>query len=177
MPLGAAVAIVAVISLLNLLLIFGVIRRLRDHTERWSQLSHGPGEPILRAGSRIGKFTAIATDGDSISSDVLVGRTLVGFFSPGCGPCDSLLPRFVEYALSMPGGRRQVLAVIAGDVEGAAEKIDALRPYARVVVEAHDGAVMTAFGVHAYPVVCIVEDGTVAISAGDLKDFPAHAAI
>ncbi|MEU1880589.1 hypothetical protein ABZ470_25050 [Streptosporangium sp. NPDC020072] len=40
----------------------------------------------------------------------LADDTVVGFFSPSCGPCRERLPRFVEYGGALSGGRRQRLA-------------------------------------------------------------------
>lgn len=174
----AVAAVVGVIALLNLLLTFGVIRRLREHTEQLARVATPAADAILPVGARIGEFSVTATDGEPISSDRLAGRTLVGFFSPGCPACEVLLPAFVEYAATVPGGRQRVLAVVAGGSDDAAAHVEALRGCARVVRAGYDDEVMKAFGVRAFPGVCMVEaDGTIAIAGADLTSFPEPAAV
>lgn len=69
---------------LNLVLTVGVIRRLREHTEQLSRVALSSPDPILHVGDRVGDFAVTTTDGEQLSDDRFTGRTLVGFFSPGC---------------------------------------------------------------------------------------------
>lgn len=80
--LAAAVVLIGLLCVLNLLLTVGLIRRLREQ---------GPGRPgnaapptALGPGSRIGDFTTRTTGGEPVSHEDLTG--LVGFFSAGCTP-------------------------------------------------------------------------------------------
>lgn len=176
--LNAAVVLVGVLCLLNLIFTFGVIRRLREHTEHLSKLRHQPrlAELILPAGSRVADFTATTTEGEEISADHLTQRTLVGFFSPQCGPCKERMPQFIEYARTVVGAREQVLAVILEE-EGSAENAAALLPVARVVIEKDGGPVATAFEVDGFPALCLVEDRVIEISGSELKVFPTAVAV
>lgn len=177
MFINAALVVVGVLVLLDLLLTFGVIRRLRDHTEQLRRMQLGPEVVIAGKGAKVGDFATTTTDGEALSANLLTGETLVGFFSPGCQPCETLLPAFVDYAATMPGGRDHVLAVVATDTPEASdvtEKVAALSPYARTVVAAHEEPVLKAFGVNGYPGVLLVQDGTVVASGGDLDALPAR---
>lgn len=125
--LVAAVVLLGVLCLLNLLLTVGILRRMRTSAE-WQ-----PG-PLFRLGpgSAIGAFSAVTTADEPVSDDTVTG--IVGFFTAGCGDCHELLPRFVERAGEM--GREKVLAVVGGDDEDA---VRALGRVARVVVADLDG--------------------------------------
>jgi thiol-disulfide isomerase/thioredoxin len=174
----AVASVVGVVALLNLLLTMGVIRRLRDHTTQLARVAVHAGDAILPTGSRVGDFGVTTADGESVSADGLTGRTLVGFFSPGCPACEKLLPAFVAYAASVPGGRQQVLAVVAGDSDEASAHVEALRGCARVVRAGHDDEVLQAFGVRAFPGVCMVEPDRTVVAAGpDFTGFPALTAV
>jgi thiol-disulfide isomerase/thioredoxin len=174
----AIAAVVGAVALLNLLLTMGVIRRLREHTTQLERVSVHAEDAILPAGARVGDFSVTTVEGESISADGFAGPTLVGFFSPGCPACEVLLPSFVTYAASMPGGRQRVLAVVAGNSDGAAEHVEVLRECARVVRADHDDEVVQAFSVKAFPGVCMVEaDRTVVAAGADLTKFPALSAI
>jgi thiol-disulfide isomerase/thioredoxin len=175
--LAAAVAVVAAICLLNLLLTFGVIRRLRDHERR---LAEGvqPLRHRLEPGAAIGPFTATATDGQTVSAGTLPPQTVVGFFSPGCKPCLEQLPRFIEFAADLPGGREQVLAVVCGPAEDAGPLAERLEPVARVVLEENGGELAGAFGTLAFPSVFVTDgEGTVQASGGTVDQLRLTAAV
>jgi protein-disulfide isomerase len=148
--LTAAVVLVGVLCAVDLILTVGVIKRLREHTARLSAMR---GIPSVQAGERIGEFAALTVDGEQVTADHLADDTLVGFFSPTCEPCKEKLPKFVEYARTVPGRRDRVLATVVGDGEQAEEFVAQLRPVARVVVEDSGGAVSAAFKARAYPLV------------------------
>lgn len=174
--LAAGLGLLALLTLFNLILLLGVVRRLREHSER---LAGGaavpvPEGPMMPAGETVGAFATAATDGAPVSSELFDGETLVGFFSPSCQPCKVQLPRFVAYAKSVPGGRERVLAtvVIGGPDEDPEPYVNALKDVARVVVEPHGGTLYEAFDVTGFPAVGLVDaSGTVqatATRAGDL---------
>ncbi|MEU4572835.1 TlpA disulfide reductase family protein [Nonomuraea sp. ATR24] len=158
--LVAAVVLLGVLSLLNLALTAGLIRRLRQFD------APARGVPV---GHPVGGFTAQDTEGRPVARELLTGPTLVGFFTPGCEPCEDLLPRFVARAGALPHDCLAVVhAVRAEDAEGYAAR---LAGAARVVVEGPGGPVQRAFQVAAFPAVFLVGgDGTVL--AGDLDAIP-----
>ncbi|MFB9236537.1 hypothetical protein ACFFWC_13410 [Plantactinospora siamensis] len=177
MLVTGALIVLAVLVLLDLLLTFGVIRRLRDHTEQLKRAQLMPEAVIASPGTPVGNFVAATTDGESLTAESLTRETVVGFFSPGCQPCEALLPGFVDHARTVAGGRDRVVAVIATDSPDStlvAEKVAALSPYARTIVERYDGPALTALGAQAYPAVYLVQDRTVVASGRDLRALPAY---
>jgi thiol-disulfide isomerase/thioredoxin len=154
--LGAAVALTAAIGGLNLLLLYGVIRRLRTHSELLASLS-GPATdgPALHA--HVAPFAVSTVDGRELSHAALHEDTLVGFFAPDCAPCEELLPRFIEQAQGTP----RVVAVVA---EGPGEDgyVARLQPVATVVGGAGAAQLAAAFGVRGFPTLCRVDgDGAI----------------
>ncbi|WP_018353331.1 TlpA family protein disulfide reductase [Longispora albida] len=175
MYLAAAVAVVGLVSVLNLFLAFGVIRRLREHTETLTRLSGGgtePGEVMLAAGEQVGEFEAVTADGTPISTGSLTGPVLAGFFSPTCQPCKERVPEFAAYAKSFAG---PVLAVAVGRADEVTELAGQLSAIAShvVVQESDREGIALAFGVHGFPALCVVEDGRVVASGYQMEDLPA----
>ncbi|WP_188189793.1 TlpA family protein disulfide reductase [Nonomuraea sp. SYSU D8015] len=171
----AALILVGAICVLDLILTLGVIRRLREHTTHLETLLRAgtgalaaPGLPAV--GGTVGEFAARTLDGEEVSRRSLSGETLVAFFSPGCKPCLEKLPGFLEHARRRIGGRRLILAIVAGGDAAAAEMTETLRQVARVIVEdGYDGPVAQAFGVSEYPAFCLVDsDGTIVAAEGDV---------
>lgn len=153
----AAMVLTGMLSVLNLVLTVGVVKRLREHTGILADAAN-PGTAI-GAGEPVGEFATSTVDGESLVKADLVGDTLVAFFSTTCEPCEEKLPKFIDFARTLHGGRDQALAVVVGDPSLASWQIADLALVARVVVEETDGAVSTAFGVRGYPTVLQVGPG------------------
>jgi thiol-disulfide isomerase/thioredoxin len=170
--LVAGLILVGAVASLNLLLTLGVIRRLRELDAQLPQ--RGLDSTLLPAGATVDDFAADTTDGATVSRRALRGDTVVGFFSPGCEPCEALQPAFVEYAARVPGGRDHVIAVVAGSPDEAAPVVARLSGIARVVVEeAAGGAVVRAFRVRAYPALFHLDGtGEVRASGRNLDALP-----
>ncbi|MEV4641155.1 TlpA disulfide reductase family protein [Actinoplanes sp. NPDC049548] len=154
------VAVLSAISILNLLLTFGIIRRLRS--QPMGRPVNYPG--VLPVGAVAGDFAAWDIQDRPVSRDDLSGRTLVGFFSPGCSSCLERLPDFV--AVSAAFGPERSWAVVLGDVEQAGEYLPSLEPVARVVLQDPDGPLMSAFSVSAFPTFFVVDAGGRVLSSG-----------
>jgi len=175
--LVAAVLFVGLLCLVDLLMTFGVIRRLREHGAALAGVSGGGvAEPLLGVGETVGDFAAVSVDGEPVLRAFVDRETIVGFLSPGCPPCERRLPEFV--AAARAAGRDRVLAVLTDTTEAdAAPMLTALGPVARVVVEAEDGALTKAFGVTAFPAFCRIDAGhTVTVVGFDavFADAPAE---
>jgi thiol-disulfide isomerase/thioredoxin len=179
--LTGAVVLVGLLCLLDLVLTLGVVRRLREHTSLLEQrrglpagFSEPPGVPV---GETVGGFVASTAGGEPVSRELLAGRTLVGFFAPGCGPCAEQLPVFIERARSMPGGRMEVLALVIGGDGSAADQEygERLAPVAQVVMEAPGGPLQQAFRVSAYPTLFLVDTGGVVVAGGVSMSALEHA--
>ncbi|GAA4954848.1 TlpA family protein disulfide reductase [Actinoplanes utahensis] len=178
--LAAAVTLAGLLGIVNLLLSFGVIRRLRKHSEllaRQAADAHGPDGPLmLAAGQVAAPFEATANDGGAVSLASFTGQTLVGFFSPGCSACEERMPSFLAYANDLADPSR-VLAVVVGKPDRAEPLVAELSPVARVVQEASDGAVADAFAIRGFPSFLLVDpDGTVAASSLVMTELPVPAA-
>jgi hypothetical protein len=182
---GIAVVVVCVLlTVLNLILTLGVLRRLREHAERLNELAAADTgqwrDPIIGPGSRPGPFNAVDVDGGRIGDAGLGGaEALVAFFSPDCGICKEWLPRFVDAATAL-GDRRRALAVVVAPSAtdpAAAEQVAALGDAATVVVENDKGPLAEAFQVSGYPaMVRLDEHGTVlANRLVDVAGVPAPA--
>jgi hypothetical protein len=153
-------AVVVALSLLglgNLVITVTVVRRLNEHTGVLDRLAGEPPLVTRPVGATVDEFAAVATDGTAVASGRLAPPTLVGFFSPGCGPCHERLPEFVARARRVPAGR--ALAVVAGAGNAAAELVTELAGAATVVLEPPDGPVARAFGVRGFPAFALLGDG------------------
>jgi thiol-disulfide isomerase/thioredoxin len=169
--LVAAVVLVGLLCLFDLVLTLGVIRRLREHTEKLAALDGPRDDTVMPAGSLVRPFTAATTTGGEVSRDTLRGPTLVGFFTPGCTPCLERVPEFVAYARDFPGA---VVAVAVGDATETAGLVGSLRDVADVVTEPQDGPVQSAFGVGGYPALCLVDGAGLVLAGGTtMRDLPA----
>ncbi|MET9677782.1 hypothetical protein ABZY68_32530 [Streptomyces sp. NPDC006482] len=158
--MGAAVALVGAIALLNLTLTYGLIRRLR--TGAGPGPAGGPGSDHGSGTAPFARdFEAVTAQGRTIGRGDLPDGALVAFFSTGCPPCAALLPRFVAAVPGLGLPRPAVLAVVAPGPEEQ-EYVNALAEVATVVSGEHAATVAEAFGVVGYPVVCrLAADGTV----------------
>lgn len=150
--LTAAVVLVGALGALNLVLVLGMVKRLREHSALLTGRRGAPSAD-LEVGTRIGEFETVTEAAEPLTRASLTeaGDLLVAFLSPGCAPCVEKLPGFVAHARSLPGGRRRVLAVVVGEPGEAAAFAAPLGPVAQVVVEEPNGALSRAFGVHSYP--------------------------
>lgn len=154
----AAVAILGVLTLFNLLLLYGVIRRLGAQNQPRSA-------GIAEAGSVVGAFAATTTDGVDLTTSDLQPDTLVGFFTPSCSACTEELPRFVDAAAGHAQDR--VLAVVVGTETDTIEQAGALSPKARVVVAPLGAGIVKAFEVQGFPSFALIgAAGEVKVSGG-----------
>ncbi len=160
----AAVCILSALVLFNLLLSFGLVRRMRLSSEG-AEVTSGPP-----AGARISPFSARALDGVSISErDLVAGPLIVGFFQTGCQPCVAVKEQLIA------GGAREPLVVfVQGDPDDPASHALAqqLATVARwVAVVEHDSPPTRAFAVAAYPTLIRLDGGVVQAAGYRLRDI------
>lgn len=154
MPFLVALSVLTgLLCLLNLALTVGLVKRVRDHGERLSAMTHPEPVPMLDIGERVAEFAVVTMDGEHLTRDRLKGGTLVGFFDSQCEVCHDHMPGFIEAAAKLPGGREQALAVIR-EGEDVAEMATPLARVARVVLERKRGPVARAFRLRATPAFC-----------------------
>ncbi|MEU4475156.1 hypothetical protein [Micromonospora sp. NPDC023888] len=153
--LVAALVLVGLLCALDLILTLGVVQRLRKHGALLAEVVSP--SPDLEVGQEIGEFETTTVAGEPVTPGLLGSGTLVGFFSPTCGPCKDKLPAFVSHVRGLPAGQGTPLAVVIGEPDQATDFLTKLTPVARVVVERGDGPVSQAFGVRAYPTLLRVD--------------------
>ncbi|MFE9613066.1 hypothetical protein [Streptomyces sp. NPDC006012] len=167
----AAVAFAGTLGALNLVLLLGVIRRLREHTDLLAPgATDGRELPVIAVGERVGEATAVTESGAEISTARLADATVVAFFAPDCRPCREKVPAFAQFARHVPGGRDRVLAVVVDAAGDGSLFADALGEVAQVVVETPDGPLSGAFQVRAFPTVLRVarQHGAVVVAENRL---------
>lgn len=158
----AALVLLGLLCLLNLLLTVGILRRMRAGSPSTTPFA-------LRPGSAVGEFTATTTDGEPITAAALTGT--VAFFSADCPACHDTLPDFLAHAREQ--GRDNVLAVFGGDDP---DTVRALAEVARVVTADLDGGpVAAAFRNTWTPALYVVADGRVVATAGRVHELPVPA--
>ncbi|MFC3452128.1 TlpA family protein disulfide reductase [Amycolatopsis speibonae] len=175
--LTAAVVLVGLLCVLDLLLSFGIIRRLREQNETLKNVQQKSGvdqQIALPAGATIGAFSTTTVGGAELSiADIDGSRALVGFFSPNCEPCKERMPEFIEYAARFEG---KVFAIAAGDEAETADMVARLGEVGEVIREFDGGDVHQAFGATGYPALCLVEgDRTVLASGWEMSVLPVPA--
>ncbi|WP_103355662.1 TlpA family protein [Amycolatopsis sp. CA-128772] len=158
----AALVLLGLLCLLNLLLTVGILRRMRAQP--------AAGTPFaLRPGSAVGEFTATTTDGEPLTAATLDGT--LAFFSADCPACHDSLPDFLAYAREQ--GRDNVFAVFGGDDP---DTVRALAEVAHVVAADLDGGpVAAAFRNTWTPALYVVTGGRVVATAGRVHELPVPA--
>jgi hypothetical protein len=175
----AAVAVVGGLCLLDLLLTFGVIRRLREHTDMLTALNAAGGPARLAlglsAGDFPGAFSAVTTDGVPVNG--AAGLRVVAFFSR-CSICPERVPPFADYLRAHDFGRDSVLAVSVGPGSTPQAYLSELAPVARICVEPEDGEIARAFKVPGFPSFFLLDpDGSVAGNGYDPAALPEPATV
>jgi hypothetical protein len=177
--LVAAVIFVGALCVLDLLLTFGVIRRLRAMPASQAH-DHGLDVSVstLKPGQSAKPFTAETTmTGTTVSGPA--GLRLVAFFSTRCSLCPKRAPSFVSYVRANGLRSEDVLAIVTsidGDLSDATY-LDDVAAVARVCAEEPDGPVAAAFQVTGFPAFCLLEpDGTIRQTTYDPADLPVLAA-
>jgi len=175
--LAAAVIIVGVLCLADLLLTFGVIRRLRNHSELLAGYQAAESAIVgLRAGGIPEPFSAVTTDG--VVVNVSSGIRLAAFFSSSCSACPERVPAFLEYARENRLDKAAVLAVMTGRTDQPAGYLPRLAGVAQICLEAEQGPVAAAFKVIGFPAFFVLDGNGVVLGSGfDPSALPALAAV
>jgi hypothetical protein len=170
--LTAAIAVVGAICVLDLIFIFGVIRRLREHTEMLAEMNGGPA-PVMgvQVGSSPAHFSATAADGGVVSG--ASGFFVVAFFSSSCPICPKRVEPFARYLADSDVPADRALAVIVGPVSDPPLYRDRLAMVARLVAEDVDGEVSRAYQVAAFPAFALMDGtGNVLAASHDPAELP-----
>jgi len=175
--LGAAVALVGALCLLDLLLTFGVIRRLREHAEMLSRAGVQDMPVIgLASGEPVAAFSALTLGGESLTG--ASGLRVAGFFSSACSVCPERVGPFTEYLAGHRVARESVLSVVVTPDDGPPPYADRLNEAGQVCVVQHDSEVVRAFKVSGFPAFCLLDaDGALIAASYDPAGLPAPATV
>lgn len=165
-PLTITVVLLVLLTLGNLFLLLGVIRKLREvvakQDERYDH-GHGAGneEGLPAVGYEIPAFSQPTIDGGEVSAaDLKSDQTLVVFLSPHCKPCAEVSDRLATHQAGLP---ERVLLFVEAEADDPllgdyAAKLHGVGPIAL----ASPASVATkAFQVTGYPTTILVDDGRV----------------
>ncbi|MGA8117621.1 MAG: thioredoxin family protein, partial [Actinocatenispora sp.] len=138
-PLAVVVAILAVVTLLNVALSAAIIRLLRELTGRGKSVS------LPRTGHTVTSFSVPALDGTTISESSLNDEdSLVAFVSPTCAPCATLMEEWPKRTDDLPA--TTIAFVINTSTADEAEEYAAkFGPGVQTAVVDRDSAAAQAF--------------------------------
>lgn len=167
--LWAVMAVVGPVSLLNLILAFAIVRRLRIIEENQGSHSSNSLPGVLPVGSKAPSFAAATTTGETIESTGLSGKmVLIGFFSGTCAPCRDHLPEFTKLADSVAGPGYASIAVVRGDDDAVADLMELVGTSVTVIREPEGGPVGEAFTIKTYPSMYLINDAGTIVSAAHI---------
>jgi hypothetical protein len=166
----AAIVAVGALCLLDLLLTFGVIRRLREHTSMLAGTVDS-GMIGVSPGASPGAFSAVTTSGEPVTGTA--GLRLAAFLSSSCSACPERVPPFLDYLSTHRIARDSVLAVVAAEGSTPVPYLDRLAEAARTCVEPYDSEIIKAFKVSGFPAFFLLDvDGAVSASGWDPAALP-----
>jgi hypothetical protein len=163
--LTAAVVVVGLLCIADMLLTFGVVRRLRVHSALLSEYGGAESAVIgLSPGDVPEQFALRSDDGEQVLGPA--GLRVAAFFSSTCSACPEQVPAFVEYLRSNHVERDSVLAVVVGSAGEPVPYLTQLGEVARVRAEPEAAELTTAFKVTGYPAFCLLDDDGAVVAAG-----------
>jgi hypothetical protein len=156
----AAVILVGALCVVDLLLTFAVLRRLREQATELDRLGSTPPEPF--------GFDPAALVGRSLPEPVVTHLPrLVGVFDANCPTCFEHAPRFAAQA-----GTQTLVAVVSGTGPRVDELVGLLADVPTIVGE-DASQVVTELEIQAFPTFLrAAQDGTVMQAhAGPMSDW------
>ncbi|MFC7642345.1 hypothetical protein ACFQX6_16350 [Streptosporangium lutulentum] len=154
----AAVVLLGALCLLNLLVTFAVLRRLREHTAELESLASRT--PLM-------PYVPVALIGRTLPASGAVRPQLVAFFDVHCDTCHERAPQFAVAARS-----RTALAVISGDGREADDLVEILGDGVSVITAEAAESMVRALGVEAFPTFLRVSpEGTVLEAGTELSEL------
>lgn len=154
--LTVAVVAVGILCMLDLLLTFGVIRRLREHAQLIESLRM-PDVPLtgLVSGEHVASFSVAAIDGNLVAGPS--GLRVAGFFSSSCSSCLERVGPFLDYLAAHQVAPEQALSVVVGRKDDRPPYVGRLAQVSRVCAEQDDGDVSKAFKVRGFPLFFVLD--------------------
>ena len=167
--LASSVILLWIITLLNLLLTLGVIRKVNNNQQSAQKVpftTHG-----LEAGTAAPDFTAETLDGEQVSLATYAGRSIdFHFLSAHCMPCREVLSEILELApLAANAGVEFVFVMTdeAPQVRAFVEEFQITLPVLVAPRTGNDFA--TAYKIGGTPNYCLIDGQGRIVSAGHPK--------
>jgi thioredoxin-related protein len=168
MVLTAAVVVLTVLVLVDLLLSAAIIRRLRD-TEAQLADALPSTQPGLRTGTPMPDFSS--ADGSLTRADVAGTPVLLGFFSTGCRYCPAQAEQLAHRASEIAGqGIRVVNVLTVVDEDMPDDLTPVLEKSGTVVTEHGPGGLMAAFSVSGTPTFLLYDGNGTLLGNGHTID-------
>jgi hypothetical protein len=169
--LAAAVVVVGVLCVLDLLLTVAVIRKLRALSA--ARAATAADGALPQPGTIIGGLDASDVTGHLVDDTWLRGTKLVILMSATCSACMTQLPSAKAYAGTFPGGRDAVLIAVDGQGGHSAEIVSALDGLGRLVTGPSAASVAATFNVTGFPGFVLVADARVRSAAHSVSALSA----
>ncbi|MDX3312768.1 TlpA family protein disulfide reductase [Streptomyces sp. NPDC054884] len=172
--LVAVVVLIGALTVLNLFLTMAIIRRIKQTNV--APRREGSEIPELEVGTRIPDFRAESTSGAVVTNADFFGtEAVLAFYDTGCAVCKTTIPKLIDHAQVNGLKADQVIAVVGGRGNSAADYVDGLDGAATVVLEDSLGPVASAFSIPGFPAFVVVDaDGRV-VRAGTQSTLDARA--
>lgn len=171
--LVAIVVLLALLVVANMLLTWGVLRRLRTLQAQVDAGVGGPVENGLHPGDEAPDFSALTPAGDAVTRDEVVrGETVLIFLSPHCEACETHLPAVRELGRA-GSGSPAALAVVDGTREESGHLMEGLRGDVPVLFAPRESTdMLERYQVNAYPSSYVVgADGRITASRLGLDEL------
>lgn len=165
----AVAALALAVAIVDLLLILGMVRRLRAQARPLSPLDVPgffdiySGPPV---GSQLPEFSATTADGEVIdNSRFAAAAGCIAFVSVNCLPCKGALADLDPYLRATGIGSRHILVVVSDDPAGESPEAARAGEFAGVVTGDQAAPLARRFGVRGFPTLLAIQDGFVTANA------------
>jgi peroxiredoxin len=170
--LVASVVLLAVLVVANMLLTWGMMRRLRVLQEQVAASGPLPPGNGLNPGDEAPDFSALTPAGDTVTRDEVVrDETALVFMSPHCEACETHLPTVRRLGRGATGPA--AVAVIDGTPEESGHLLEGLRGEVTVLFAPRGTTdLLDRYRVFTYPSSYVIgADGRIAGSHLDLDEL------
>ncbi|QIS20687.1 hypothetical protein [Nocardia terpenica] len=173
----AYIAVLTIIVVFQLLVTYGLVRRLRVHTDLLNELID-ENTLALAPGTPIPAFATHTTDGAALTDRDVRHPAAIALLEVDCPHCRTNLPDFLAYVRGAGFARENVLAVVATrDSTDPAERdamLETLSAAATLVCESGEDAVIgTALNAQAYPTFYLTDaDATITRAVHAVRRLP-----
>jgi thiol-disulfide isomerase/thioredoxin len=161
--------LVGLLCAVDLLLTFAVLRRLREHSGKLARLPDyddrlvGVDQDRL-LGLKLPEFSTETVQGTVVSRESVTGSLeLLGFFRPGCSPCNEQAPRFLDEARAL--GEGKALALVDGSGSDTDDLVQMFNGVVDVVLDPASGEVRRELNIGAFPTFLRLDAGGAIVDA------------